>query len=40
VLFISGYTDAPPPEAPGNGFLQKPFTPRVLEGRIRDLLGR
>ncbi len=40
VLFISGYTDAPPPDAPGNGFLQKPFTPRVLEARIRDLLGR
>ncbi|HEX7669352.1 MAG TPA: ATP-binding protein, partial [Polyangiaceae bacterium] len=41
VLFMSGYTDTTAhPSVPvgGLGFLQKPFTPRTLAVRVRELL--
>ncbi|MBK8005107.1 MAG: PAS domain S-box protein [Gemmatimonadetes bacterium] len=42
ILFVSGYTnESPVPEAPAEGraFLQKPFTPTELLGRVRALLA-
>ena len=42
VLFVSGYGDeAVAPEGalePGTHFLQKPFTPRSLAQRVREIL--
>jgi two-component system cell cycle sensor histidine kinase/response regulator CckA len=44
VLYMSGHTDDAILQhgvtQAGTGFLQKPFTPDVLERRIRELLGR
>jgi two-component system cell cycle sensor histidine kinase/response regulator CckA len=41
VLFLTGYTDAPPPVLDeSKGFLQKPFTSRTLLGEVRRLLDR
>jgi PAS domain S-box-containing protein len=39
-LFMSGFPDAEPADqpAPGYAYLQKPFTPGALAGRVRDLL--
>jgi len=43
VLFVSGYTDEalrePGRATEGMNFLQKPFSPEMLAGRIRQLLG-
>ena len=43
VLFMSGYTDNPDHRngnlAPGENFLQKPFTPETLAGKIREVLA-
>lgn len=43
VLYMSGYADAmstrPRELEPGAGFLQKPFTPAALVGKVRDVLG-
>jgi two-component system, cell cycle sensor histidine kinase and response regulator CckA len=42
VIFISGYTDNTVIThgmlEPGLTFLQKPFTPQVLAGKIREIL--
>jgi signal transduction histidine kinase len=43
-LFLSGYTGTPTPnrgfrEGAGGNFLQKPFTPRALVHKVRELLG-
>jgi CheY-like chemotaxis protein len=42
VLFVSGYTDNIIAErgmlAPGTAFLQKPFSPRHLAGKVREVL--
>jgi FixJ family two-component response regulator len=42
VLFISGYTDNIIAErgmlAPGTAFLQKPFSPRHLAAKVREVL--
>ena len=44
VLFVSGYTESGgalrSPLGEGMAFLEKPFTPRVLVHRIRELLDR
>jgi FixJ family two-component response regulator len=42
VLFVSGYTDNIIAErgmlAPGTAFLQKPFSPRHLAAKVREVL--
>ena len=42
VLYMSGYTDkaltATTTWEPGTAFLQKPFTPQTLAGKVRELL--
>ena len=44
VLFMSGYTDSVIASggvlAPGVAFLQKPFTPRALTQKVREVLDR
>jgi len=42
VLFVSGYTDNIIAErgmlTPGTAFLQKPFSPKHLAGKVREVL--
>ncbi|MGE5570426.1 MAG: response regulator [Rhodospirillales bacterium] len=44
VLYISGYSEEivwlSGIEPNGSNFIQKPFTPEALRGRVRELLGR